>query len=79
MLDIQKYKFKNMKYIFLQCILLLTFCLIAVGTSSADSITDIHENLDENLGDSECMRCHTSHDVSGTQTHPVNTLKDFQT
>ncbi len=78
MLNIDKYIFGGIKCVFLNCILLLTLLFVVTGPSSADSITDIHKNLDENLGDSECLRCHTSHDIKGTQTLPASTIKAFQ-
>lgn len=59
--------------------LLLTLYLTAIGPSSADSINNIHKNLDEKLGDFECIRCHSSHNVPGTQTQSASTIKGYQT
>lgn len=78
-LDIVKYIFKTWNYFYFNCILVLFLCLSAIGTSSADSISDIHNSLDEKLGDSECLRCHTSHNIPGTQTLPANNIKALQT
>jgi hypothetical protein len=78
-LDIVKYIFKTRNYFYFNSILVLFLCLSAIGTSSADSISDIHNSLDEKLGDSECLRCHTSHDITGKQTLPLNTVKEIKT
>ncbi len=75
-MDIVKYIFQNRNYFYFKNFFLLTLCLSAIGTSSADSISDIHNSLDEKLGDSECLRCHISHEIPGTQALPAKTVQD---
>ena len=36
--------------------------LMMIGPSIAETINDIHKDLDENMGDSGCLECHSSHE-----------------
>jgi len=35
--------------------------LMMIGPSIAETFDDIHKDLDENMGDSGCLKCHSSH------------------
>ena len=67
------------KYFLSNCLLLIILFFIAIGPSYADPITDIHSNLDEKSGDSECIRCHSSHQELRPTVPLANTINNLQT